>query len=316
MSTGRWLMILHQIPPKPAYFRAKVLKRLTQVGALQLKNSAYMLPDREDTLEDFEWICQEIVQEGGSAWLFRSEALAGMSSEEIEESFRRLHKAEYVELIESAQLLMSAARPSSEDDRTTYAKLSRRQQELRRIDFFEPPERGELDELMSRIDKQIRTAGTREASGININGSAFLNRIWVTRAGIKEDRIASAWLIKRFIDSQATFQFVDVRTYAHEAGKIRFDMVEGEFTHRGDSCTFEVLIADHDLAADAALVAIGQIIHDIDLKDDRFQRPETVGIARMIEGLCLQTRVDVQRLERGFGIFETLYESLTQRAPR
>ena len=94
MSIGRWLMILHQIPPKPAYFRAKVLKRLTQVGALQLKNSAYLLPDRDDTLEDFEWIWQEIVQEGGIAWLFRAEALAGMSSEQIEElsaSFTRMN---------------------------------------------------------------------------------------------------------------------------------------------------------------------------------------------------------------------------------
>lgn len=308
-------MILHQIPPKPAYFRAKVLKRLTQVGALHLKNSAYLLPDRDDTLEDFEWICQEIVQEGGAAWLFRTEALAGMSSEQIEEDFRQLHAAEYTHLIESAQQLMSAAHPFSEDARTSYAKLSRRQHELRRIDFFETPERAVLDELMSRIDNKARITGTRHASRLDSRSNVFLNRIWVTRAGVKEDRIASAWLIKRFIDRQAAFQFVDVRTYAHEVHKIRFDMFEGEFTHRGDSCTFEVLIADHDLAADAALLAIGQIIHDIDLKDDRFQMPETVGIARMIEGLCLQTGDDLQRLERGFGIFETLYESLTQRAP-
>jgi hypothetical protein len=314
MSNGSWLMILHQIPPKPAYFRAKVLKRLTQVGALQLKNSAYLLPDRDDTLEDLEWICQEITQEGGSAWLFRTEALAGMSSGEIEEAFRLLHAAEYAELTESAQKLVIASQPFSEEARSAYAKLSRRQHELRRIDFFDTPERQKLDKLLSQIENNIRIAGTGEASRIGGGGSVFLKRIWVTRQGIREDRIASAWLIKRFIDPHATFHFVDLRTYAQDAGQIRFDMFDGEFTHRGDMCTFEVLIADHDLVADAALVAIGQIIHDIDLKDDRFQRPETVGIARMIEGLCLQTRADAHRLERGFGIFETLYESLTQHA--
>ena len=81
MEGRRWLLLLHQIPPKPAYFRAKVLRRLAQVGALPIKNSAYMLPDNEDTLEDLEWICQEIEQQGGAAWLFRSETLAGMSAE-------------------------------------------------------------------------------------------------------------------------------------------------------------------------------------------------------------------------------------------
>src|ERR1700681_1838991 len=102
MPDERWLLLLHQIPPKPAYFRAQVLRRIGQVGALPVKNSAYLLPDREDTLEDFEWICQEITKQGGSAWLFRAETLVGMSSDQIEEAFRELRRPEYEKLIEMA----------------------------------------------------------------------------------------------------------------------------------------------------------------------------------------------------------------------
>src|SRR5450432_295670 len=115
MKTTRWLLLLHQIPPKPTYFRAKVLRRLAQLGALPVKNSAYLLPDNEDALEDMEWICQEITQQGGTAWLFRSETLFGMSSEQIEDAFRQLHGPEYEDLIEQARALLQQAAPGSDE---------------------------------------------------------------------------------------------------------------------------------------------------------------------------------------------------------
>src|SRR5277367_2612215 len=109
MEDRRWLLLLHQIPPKPAYFRATVLRRLTQVGALPIKDSAYMLPDSEGTLEDLEWICREIKQQGGAAWLFRSEALAGMSTDQIEKAFRQLIAPEYESLIAEGRALLKGA---------------------------------------------------------------------------------------------------------------------------------------------------------------------------------------------------------------
>jgi len=304
MSDGRWLLLLHQIPPKPAYFRARVLRRLAQVGALPIKNSAYLLPDRDDTLEDFQWIFQEITKEGGAAWLFRTEALAGMSSTQIEEAFCQLRAPEYEELIGLARPILQAL-PGSEEVTTAYGKLSRRRHELARIDFFDSPARRELEELMSEIEKRIQTAGSPEVG----QGLSQTGKTWVTRKGVKIDRIGSAWLIQRFIDPAAIFRFVDPDTYVHGEGDIRFDMFEGEFTHRGEACTFEVLIADSNLESNPALAAIAEIVHDIDLKQDRFQRPETTGVARMIEGLCLQTPIDDLRLERGAMILDGLYQT-------
>src|SRR5262245_7553394 len=118
-----WLLLLHQIPPKPPYFRAKVLRRLSQIGALPIKNSAYLLPDTDETRVDFEWIYREITAEGGAAWLFRADSLAGLSEEHIQASFRRLRDADYQELLAAAGEL---------DD----AKLTFRFEEVKKIDFF------------------------------------------------------------------------------------------------------------------------------------------------------------------------------------
>lgn len=303
MFEARWLLLLHHIPPKPAYFRAKVLRRLSQVGALAVKNSAYLLPATEDTLEDFEWLSQEITQQGGAAWLFRAEMIDGMSQEQIEDSFRQLHEPELQDLVQQTRALLEQAPHYSEDAISSYRKLVRRHQELKRIDFFGCRSCSELEELLGRIEKQ--TKESRSAP----TGLGERAQVWVTRKGVKVDRIASAWLIRRFIDTDAMFRFVDSESYVHSPGEIRFDMFQGEYTHQGDLCTFEVLLEEGNLESDAALVAIAEMVHDIDLKEDRYQRPETSGFARMLEGLCAQTPVDEQRLERGGMLLDSLYQS-------
>jgi hypothetical protein len=133
-------------------------------------------------------------------------------------------------------------------------------------------------------------------------------RTWVTRAQVQVDRIASAWLIKRFIDREARFKFVPSSGYRPEPDELRFDMFEGEFTHQGDRCTFEVLLA-HAGLTDAALTAIGEIVHDIDLKDDRYGRAETAGVRSLIAGIATPGTADEQRLARGAVLLDGLYDS-------
>jgi len=121
------------------------------------------------------------------------------------------------------------------------------------------------------------------------------------------DRIASAWLIRRFIDPQAQFKFVSGKGYRPRDGELRFDMFEAEFTHEGDKCTFEVLL-ERAGVKDAALRAIAEIIHDIDLKDGKFGRTEVAGIRTLIEGIGAATNDDTQRIARGTAVFNDLYE--------
>ena len=141
---------------------------------------------------------------------------------------------------------------------------------------------------------------------------APLGATWVTRKDVFVDRIASAWLIRRFIDPEARFKFVVGKGYLPEPGELRFDMFEAEFTHVGDRCTFEVLL-ERAALDDHALRAIAEIVHDIDLRDDKFKRPETAGIAMMINGIALTHRDDHERLKRAEQAFDEVYAMLARK---
>jgi hypothetical protein len=305
MKSRRWLLLLHQIPPKPGYLRARILRRLSELGALAIKNSAYLLPDTKDTSIHFARLCREIEQEGGAAWLFRSQMLSGISDEQIEDAFRQLHALEYENLTQQSRKLLEECSPPSKDALSAYRRLSKRSQKLRTIDFFDSPLRPTFEQILSEVRQGLRSAESHGVSPI----AATRGRVWVTRKGIHVDQIASAWLIRRFIDPLARFRFVEIANYPHSAEEIRFGMIEGEFTRRGNSCTFEMLLSTNDLRTDLSLVAISEIIHDIELQDDRFQRKETPGLSKLIKGLCSKVSPDERRLEQGALIFESLYES-------
>jgi len=298
-----WLLLLHQIPPSPPYFRAKVLRQLNQLGALAIKNSAYVLPENDENREDLEWLRSQIAEDGGEAWLFRTGAPIGMPREAIESAFRNLRESDYKQLLYHAQELAKREDQPEAD----WRRLKRRFDEIRRIDFFGAAGREELEDVMEKIESMLH--GPAVATAVKPDLAELRGRTWVTRRGVKVDRIASTWLIRRFIDTSAKVRFVDPDQYKHAPGEIRFDMFEGEFTHEGDWCTFEALLR-HAKVKDRALDAIAEIVHDIDLKDTKYQRPETSGISAMILGLVALHASDEQRIEEGSRIFEAAYAAL------
>jgi hypothetical protein len=289
------------------------MKRLTRLGALPLKRSAYLLPADDTTLEDFQWLHREIRDEGGEAWVVEARFVAGLRDDEIRERFRAMRSNDYRELAAEARPLLerlresgSAADPATnEGDRR---RLQRRAEATRRIDFFHAAERDEVEALMSTIDRLVGTGGGEAPR--TPAGEALRSRTWVTRAGVKVDRMASAWLIRRFIDPAATFAFVAPEKASSIPDAVRFDMFEGEFTHDGNRCTFEVLLAASGHAADRGLEAIGQIVHDLDLRDDRYQRSETAGVAALIDGIASRFADDHRRIAESAPLFDALYASL------
>jgi hypothetical protein len=187
-------------------------------------------------------------------------------------------------------------------------RLRRRLTALAPIDFFGASNRAHAERLIARLAERLRNPAAQVASAAVLKLSDYQRRTWVTRRGIHVDRIASAWLIRRFIDPEATCRFVAEKTYAQAEGELRFDMFDGEFTHEGDLCSFEVLLKRFGLT-DPALVAIGEIIHDIDLKESTYGRPETAGFERLINGICAGQHDDDVRLARGSAVLDDIYES-------
>jgi len=315
-SEGRWLLLIHQIPPKPDYFRVKIWRRLQRLGAVAIKNSVYVLPKNEQTQEDFQWVLGEIVQGGGEATLCEARFVDGLSDNEVEGLFQTARSADYDEIAVEARRLaeISAPKSKTKDDRSAQiepdlAKLKRRLAEIVAIDFFGGRGREVVDGLISGIEARIHESrsGTRRMRSAALPVAELKDKTWVTRKGIYVDRIASAWFVRRFVDSGALFKFVPAKGYKPLSGEVRFDMFEAEFTHEGDRCTLEILI-DRTGINDPALVRIAEVVHDIDLKDSKFGRQETAGIEQVIAGIAMAHKDDETRLARGAAVFDDLYE--------
>jgi hypothetical protein len=245
----RWLLFIHQLPPKPDYLRVKTRRRLRRIGAVAIKQTVYALPNTDEALEDLQWLRREIEAEGGSVVIADAELIDGLTDEELDAMLRQ-------------ERFTSEAEP----DATS-------------IDRVKP------------------------------------GRTWVTRVGVHVDRIASAWLIRRFIDPAARFKFVPARGYEPRSGELRFDMYDAEYTHAGEDCTFQTLVRRFGLR-DRGLTAIGEIVHDIDCKDDRYGRAETAGFAALVRGIVAGQESDSARLERGAAALDDLYAYFsTRRSP-
>lgn len=310
-----WLLLIHQIPPKPNYFRVKIWRRLQRLGAVAVKNSVYVLPKNDQSLEDFQWVLREIVEGGGEASVCEARFVEGLSDDQVQSLFQIARDADYSQIAEEARHLLEtlpADRKIEDDQRaqldSELVRLKRRLGEIVAIDFFDAPGRLAAEGLIQGLESRlVRTAPGKTAVASAQRLEDFRSRIWVTRKGIHIDRMASAWLIRRFIDPEARFKFVSAKGYRPEPGELRFDMFEAEFTHEGDQCTFEVLL--HRLGmADPALRPIAEMVHDIDLKDSKFGRQETAGIERLIAGIAMAYKNDETRLCRAAAVFDDLYE--------
>lgn len=313
-GSGRWLLLIHQLPPKPDYFRVKIWRRLQRVGAVAIKNSVYVLPCTDQAGEDFQWVRREIVAGGGEASVCQASFVDGLSDAQIEALFRAARDAEYGEVAQQAEDLLRTVPagkrfegPPRAEVESAVARLRRRTGDISAADFFGAPARRVAEGALERIEARLRPPRLQAAKADKAGSRPRAGRVWVTRRGVYVDRIASAWLIRRFIDPKARFRFVaaDERP---AAGEIRFDMFDAEYTHEGDRCTFETLAARF-APADPALQAIGEMVHDIDCKDGKFARPETPGLERLIAGIARTHRKDETRLERGAAALDALYDS-------
>jgi hypothetical protein len=312
---ARWLLLVHQLPAKPASERVKLWRRLRALGAVALKNAVYALPASDQAREDFEWMLKEINGIAGEALICEARLLNGLSDQDVRALFAAARDEDYAALAKEARALgehLSQDPPllTLADATARVARLKASVAQIVAIDFFGAGGREAVDGLLATLDARLqdRSATTRRATARKPDTMADLkNRVWVTRQGVHVDRIASAWLIRRFIDPDALFKFVPGKDYRPQPDEIRFDMFEAEFGHEGDCCTFEVLLSRLGLA-DPALTAIAEIVHDIDLKDEKFGRPETAGIAHLIAGLAMTTDDDTQRIERGAVMLDGLYQ--------
>jgi len=236
----------------------------------------------------------------------------GLSDRALEATFVAAREADYEALAAEARALQSGlgargkraaeARAQAEG---ALVRLRRKLEGIHRIDFFPTPGRQAAERLIHSIETGLRPpAATEAGTGAH---ARVRGRTWVTRAGVQIDRIASAWLIRSFIDPEARFRFVR-GDEAIAPGELRFDMFEGEYGHEGERCTFETLLARFALD-EPALRRVGEVVHDLDCKEARFGHAEAAGVAAMVQGIAAAHERDEDRLQSGLPLFEALYQS-------
>lgn len=320
-SRRRWLLFIHQLPSHPSNLRVTTWRRLQQIGAIPLKQAVYALPDTPDAREDFEWLETEVKAAGGDASVFAADNVNAWSDDALVEEFRRARQDLYEELGRDVEQALKRAAAARRPKGTRAPALRRlldifreRLVAAEKIDFFGSAGRDRVLILLRQLEDHIGGTGRQPApaeQGVHFARKAtFQGRVWITRPRPGVDRMASAWLIRVFIDRQARFGFVADRESVPDDG-VPFDMFGVEFSHQGDGCTFETLCSVFGVA-EPAVTRIAAIVHDLDLKDGRFGAPECSTVGAMIDGLQLAYQDDEALLEQGITLFDSLYRSFEQ----
>ncbi len=318
----RWLLFFYSIPSRPVGYRVKIWRKLIKAGALPFKGAVYILPDNEETFEYYQWLVSEVVSMGGEGAFVKAEKVETANNKEIihlfneqrEREYRRVEKA--LEDIERrlAVIKKGGTIPSKKRLLKQFTSVMREFEEIRKIDFFSS-RRGEVvKRRMKLMESQIkRTAGpeTKKEQALIVPKSVkdYKGKTWVTRKNPFVDRMASAWLIKKFIDKEAVFQFMEEKEMANlDENMIPFDVRGGEFTHVGDKCTFETILKSFGLK-DKGLKKIAEIVHELDVKDDRYKSSGANGVEQILAGIRKMSKNDAEALEKGMNVFEMLYAS-------
>lgn len=298
-SRSGWLLFLPQVPTDQPTLRMRVWRRLQGLGAVGLKSGAQLLPDLPGCAEALHWLAGELEEAGCEATIARCEWVHGMDDASLRSQFNRQRDAEYDELVAQLQAAGEASNPAR------VAQFERQFGRIRDRDYFGADRAAAARELLAA--SQARAAGEPPASRRGERPSR--GSVWVTRRGVKVDRIASAWLIRRFIDDRARFRFVAGQRARPGKGEVGFDMLGVAFGHHDGLCTFEVLLATLDVV-DPALCRLGEMIHELDLKDERYDHPETAGLGMMIRGIVESTDDDQKRIERGADMLDPFLAGL------
>jgi hypothetical protein len=310
-----WLLLLFFLSAKQSQARVQAWRRLQRIGAVSLKNSAYALPHSPESREDVEWIKNEIVSSGGQAMVLVARAPDTATADDIIGAFRAARDKDYEVLTADAtQLLKRTAKTDGRPGRELTQGLRRlreRFEETVRRDFFGAQERERVEALLTTLDQRTGRTRTMATSPRTLaNAAHYRDKVWLTRPRPGVDRMSSAWLIRRFIDTGARFVFGDPQ---RTPNAIPFDTFEAEFGHHGTHCTFETL-ADRFGIDDPPVRYIARIVHDLDLKQTTHGEAETATIGRLVEGLRQAERDDDALLQAGIQMFEALYQSLASTA--
>ncbi len=310
-----WLVLMVSLPPHPSSLRVRVWRKLRALGAVPLRKSVYLLPPTPDNFERFQWLSQEVQKDGGEATFLSVDQIENMKRPEVIQLFQQPRDQDYRVLVERYRkvargLDRKTPSPSTKRRSEDLARLARELERIREIDFFDAPGYHEAKRLQETIEMRLHPRQAGAPTEPDLPMDSLRGRRWVTRPRPHVDRIGSAWLIKRFIDPGAEFVFAPAKEFPPDA--VPFDAAGVEFGHQGEDCTFETLVRRLG-QRDRRLTHLAEIVHEVDLRDQKFPRDEARGVDLAIRGLLATFKDDQEVLSHGMTLFDGLYAALNDR---
>ncbi len=328
VKNGKWILFFYSVPSRPVNARVKIWRRLAKEGAVQLKGAVYVLPYSEERYEFCQWLMSEVASTGGEGDFVITDKFEMLGNSEIIKLFVKEREADYKKIekgVNEVEVRINSFKKGGSvkstnalsEDLTGYSKYM---DDIKKIDYFPSQLRTDIERKINNLRNDLKrmslhgiseTIPVRKTSIPRMHKKDFTGRTWVTRKNPFVDRMASAWLIRKFIDSNAVFQFVDESEKANiPEGAVMFDTKGGDFTHKGDLCTFEVLVRSFGIK-DRAVKKIAELVHELDVKDDKYHSLKAGGIEEILIGIRKSSKDDIEVLRKGMDVFEMLYASKT-----
>jgi len=318
MSDRAWLLLVVSLPTEGATARMRIWRALKALGCMALRDGAYLLPGGGEREQALQQLAEECIREGGNAWLM---AVQPRSADE-ESSYRELfdRSADYAELRKAwKDANRTLATLAASEVGRLQRKLQREYEALRSIDFFPGDSGAEAEaawlDFSRRIERVLSPDEPHETKGgvPRLDASQYQGRTWATRRRLWIDRIASAWLIRRFIDREARFRWLAKPSDCPKSA-LGFDFDGATFTHVGDRVTFETLLASFGLEDDAALVRLGALVHQLDIGGEPV--PEASGFEAVVAGARERLDDDDALLAEMSAVLDSLYAHFAREASR
>jgi hypothetical protein len=308
----QWIVFSYSLPSQSRSSpRVALWRRLRRLGAISPAGGVYVLPGRDECVEAFQWLAQEIRQAHGDALVMRVEQFEGLDQQQLIGLFNAARREEYDELDAEAAIIEETLGKERTHDETirlqdVLTKLRRRYNDISRVDYFTSPEGATFSSRLARIAQGLAADPSSVVAVASASLEEYRTKQWITRPRPHVDRLACSWLIRQFINPTAVIRY----GLDPQPDEVAFDMRDGQFGHQGNFCTFETMLRAFGLD-EPDLQVIAEIVHEIDLRDGRYVRPETAGIDIVLNGWLLLDIPDEEREARGVSLFEGLYAAVS-----
>lgn len=305
-GAARWLVTVMQMPVEDPAARMRVLRTLESLGAAVVREGVYLLPDTPPNRQSLEALCEYIARCAGQAHLLH---VGASSAEQQQEAFKRLfdRSARYEDLVKTVESLrvgFGLADPSAIS--RVLHKQRREFEAIDALDFFPTQARERAAHAIAEAEAAVKKLLFPPASAPAGPAEDLLRRIWATRKPLWADRLACAWLVRRFVDPEGKLAWLD-KSEEPPAGAVTFAFEGAHFANSEARVTYEEMLAQLKLDGNPALARIGSLVHFLEARGTPV--PEAAGVQTLLQGAVRRARNEDELLREAEKTFDLLYEA-------